>query len=250
MEMDIVEILKSGTPKEVRDRAAALLTHLATYFKDKRVSEIIIVPMILMARVIRTHDAISMLSDNKFYAEAAILLITELDLRLDLAFISHKPKNATLWMSHDDTKWPVSNTSRKINTLFGSDEIRDRMIEIYTYLSGIKHANPAHGMLGFPVEVNGPNLSISTGEIDNDFTEQFGNYIRAHSLYQLAWSAQVLNVYPIRYTVIKKEPREKVLLLARKLEPVEEMFREFMHRTLTQPPGPFGVRRKRMEKEA
>ena len=150
MEMNIDEILKSATPKEVRDRATALFSHLGAHFKHKGVNEIIIVPMILMARIIRTHDAIGSLCDEKFYADAAILLLTQFDLRLDLWFVCYKPENATLWMGHDDTKWPVSSTKRKIDTLVKPGEEHDCMAEIYTYLSGIKLI-PHTGFWGSPL---------------------------------------------------------------------------------------------------
>jgi hypothetical protein len=243
--MNIGEMLNSSLPIEVRDRAAALFSHLGNYFKDKIINEHILAPMILMARIIRTHDAIGSLCDEMFYTEAATLLLTQFDLRLDLWFVCYKPENATLWMGHDDKKWPVSSTKGKIDTLVKPGEEHDRLAEIYTYLSGIKHANPVYGMLGFPVEVDGGNLVLSTGNVGSGFTVEFGDIVRAYSLYQLASSAQVMNVYPIRYTVIKKEPREEVRRLARKLYPVEEKFREFMQGIVSAPRGPFGFQRQK-----
>jgi hypothetical protein len=103
---------------------------------------------------------------------------------------------------------------KKINSLFSETEDRERLADIFKYLSGIKHGNPAYSGLGFPARGDDAGLLISTGEINDTFSEEFCQQIASCSKYQLAWSAQTLNVCTGKYAIVDKglEKKENRLL--------------------------------------
>src|ERR1700746_1764700 len=120
--------------KEIRDAGHELLRHMLDYFAQERtlLNEIIFAPLIIFSRIVRTHDAIEALVSDEFYTEAAVLLLTQFELRLDVAYTASGIEHATKWLSHEDKKWPVMSIPKKIQTLFPgeSDEDDKRLNEI------------------------------------------------------------------------------------------------------------------------
>lgn len=235
-----------STAALVRDAATKLTVQIVAYFHSgqKTINEIIIVPLVISARIFRTYDAIQLLLKNGHVSEAAVLALTQFELRLDLAYTAHDVAHATEWLDHENIGWSVAQKmEKKINGLFTDQDGRTRLNDIFKYLSGIKHGNPAYSALGFPARGNGPGLEISTGEIADSFSEEFSQQIAAYSTYQLAWSSQVLSVCTGQYAVVDSDLRQTIRDFYLKLEPDEEAFRQYLAKLVTQNQGPFGLRR-------
>jgi hypothetical protein len=120
--------------------------------------------------------------------------------------------------------------------------------DIFKYLSGIKHGNPAYSALGFPARQNGAGLEISTGEIADEFSGEFSRRIASYSTYQLAWSSQVLNVCTGQYAVVDDSLRRNVRNSYLALEPDEEAFRQYLTKLVANSQGPFGLRQWKRKK--
>ena len=70
--------------KEVYDAAVNLVVQIATYYAGGRtLNEIIVAPLAIMSRIIRTHDAILLLLEKEHYQEAAVLTLTQLESGVD-----------------------------------------------------------------------------------------------------------------------------------------------------------------------
>ncbi len=236
--------------RDIRGSAHELMGKINDYFyRDKKhVNEIIFVPMMIMSRIIRTHDAIDLLLKNGHPSEATVLVLTQFELRLDLAYTASDVKHAAAWLDHEDTKWSLMNVKDKINTLFRDDVERAKLYYIFQYLSGIKHANPVYSELGFPGRIKGGKLLVSTGEIVDEFSEKFSNMIFAYSAYQLAWSAQVLNVCTAQYAIVDKALRLNVRDLVAKLHPFEKEFWEFLKDVLSRRKSAFSMKARKLHK--
>jgi hypothetical protein len=83
--------------ESIRDAGTNLTAQIVAYFHDgqKAINEIIIVPLLISARIFRTYDAINMLLENGYVSEAAVLTLTQFELRLDLAYTAHDVTHAT-----------------------------------------------------------------------------------------------------------------------------------------------------------
>ena len=236
----------------VRDAATDLTGQIVAYFasEQKTINEIIIVPLLIIARIFRTYDAIQLLLEHGHVSEAAVLALTQFELRLDLAYTAHDVAHATRWLDHENIGWSVAQKmEKKINCLFTDQDDRARLNDIFKYLSGIKHGNPTYSALGFPARGNGPGLEISTGEIADEFSEEFSRQIASYSTYQLAWSSQVLNVCTGQYAVVDTGLRQAIRDFYLKLEPDEEAFRQYLAKLVTQNQGPFGLKRWKRERD-
>jgi short subunit fatty acids transporter len=106
--------------KEVRDAGHELVRQMLDYFVRERTSlnEIVFAALIIFSRIVRTHDAIKSLVSDEFYVEAAILVLTQFELGLDIAYTASEIEHATKWLSHEDRKWQVLSTKKKIMALF------------------------------------------------------------------------------------------------------------------------------------
>jgi hypothetical protein len=233
------------------DKAAHEIIHeIVTHFSEHAttINEIIVVPITLLMRIIRTHDAIQILLKEKHPSEAAVLALTQFELRLDLAYTAHDVKHAAAWLGYENLEWPLLSMKKKIDTLFSDTAERENLKKIFTYLSGIKHGNPVYSELGFPGRMSGLKMMISSGPILDEFQEQLSEGIHGYAVYQLAWSSQVINRFTAKYADVCMEVRRNVRDLATTLHPLELEFRDFLENVARHRPGHFGVNRfKRIE---
>jgi hypothetical protein len=235
----------------VRDAALQLTSQIAAYFHAEQTvaNEIIIVPLLIVARILRTYDAIQLLLNNRYVSEAAVLSLTQFELRLDLAYTAHNVEHASEWLDHEKLTVSIAQRmEKKIDSLFTDKDDRARLGDIFKYLSGIKHGNPMYSSLGFPARGNGAELKISTGEIADEFSEEFSRQVASYSIYQLAWSSQVLNVCTGQYATVDIDLKKSSHELYRKLLPVEEAFRQYLCKIVSQNRGSFNLRRWKRKK--
>lgn len=230
--------------KEVREAGHELIRQMCDYFIREQISlsEIVLAPMIIFSRIVRTYDAIKALISDEFYTEAAVLVLTQFELRLDIAYTASEIEHATKWLSHEDRKWQVMSIKKKIATLFDDEAERSKLNEIAEHLHGIKRGNPIYSELGFPVRQDGRRVMITTGEITDGFSKDFGSFVSVYSSYQLGWSSQVLNVCTAKYTKIDLSIRQQVGDLVRTLHPIEEEFRVFLNGIMGRGKGAFGLK--------
>jgi hypothetical protein len=232
--------------KLVRGTATDLVTQIVAYFHSEQVAinEIIVVPLLIIARIFRTYDAIQILLNNSYASEAAVLTLTQFELRLDLAYTATDIAHATKWLDHEDISWSVAqNMEKKINGLFTDLDDRTRLSDIFKYLSGIKHGNPTYSALGFPARENRYELQVSTGEIDDRFSEEFLQKIASYSTYQLAWASQVLHKCTAQYAIVNIELRQTIQDFYLELKPEEERFCIFLEKLVKKNKSPFGLKR-------
>lgn len=230
--------------KAVRDAAHEIASEIVNYFfkQGATINEIIIVPITLLGRIIRTHDAIQLLLKEEHPSEAAVLALTQFELRLDLAYTAYDVKHAAAWLEHEKLESSLLSVKRKIETLFKDEAARENLSKIFTYLSGIKHGNPVYSELGFPGRVSGGEIRISTGPIGDAFEKQFSEAVYKYALYQLVWSAQVLNVHTAKYAKVDKAVRQSVQDLCATVHPFEQEFRQFLENVAEHRPGHFGIK--------
>ena len=186
----------------VRESAHDLLAKTLLYFFEtqKPISEIIFVPAAIFARIIGTHNSIGSLLHDGYVVDAAVIALAQFELRFQLAWTAHDIKNATAWVAHSNVRSAPMGVGSTINALFPkpSDE-SDRLHSIFSHLSGVKHANPVMSELVFGGRSSGAGISISTGTIEDDFSERFSRLLREFSIYQLAWSSHVVSLYVAKY---------------------------------------------------
>ena len=228
--------------KAVYDATLQLMMGINDYFvKGESVAnEIIFVPISIVSRILKTHDAITLLLKNGHYSEAAILVLTQFELRFDLLFVSSDIKYATAWVEHENPKALNMGMKAKLQKLLKRDAVR--LYETFGYLSGIKHGNPLYSELAFPGRSRAGRFMISTGPIEDRFARTFSEALHAYSIYQVAWSAQVLSKLISKYAVMDHERRVRVHENYMGLKYLESDFRRFLKRKVTARKTFFGIK--------
>jgi hypothetical protein len=229
--------------KAVHDATLQLMTGIIDYFFKQKstVNEIIFVPISILSRILRTHDAIALLLKNGHYSEAAVLVLTQFELRFDLLYVSSDIKHATAWVAHNNPKMLNTKMKAKLEKLFRPAEAA-RLYETFGYLSGIKHGNPLYSELAFPGRRRAGRFMIATGPIEDRFTKMFSDALFAYSTYQVAWSAQVLSKLISRYAIMDHERRVRVHGNYMRLKHLEADLRRFFKRKVSARKTFFGIK--------
>jgi hypothetical protein len=173
--------------KAAYDATLQLMLGVTEYFFKQKtiINEIIFVSISILSRILRTHDAIALLLNNEHYSEAAVLALTQFELRFDLLYVSSDIKHATAWVAHENPKALNVGMKKKLEKLFKPAEAA-RLYETFGYLSGIKHGNPLYSELAFPGRSRARGFVIATGPIDDRFAKAFSDALFAYSIYQQA----------------------------------------------------------------
>lgn len=85
--------------------------------------------------------------------DAAVLLVTLLELSFDLRFIQKHPEAAEIWIAHNDHQRKPWRVSALLEDIFPDVKERNSMRWVYEHCSMIKHANPSGGTLTLPLAV-------------------------------------------------------------------------------------------------
>jgi hypothetical protein len=163
--------------------ATALCGEISGYFHTKKlaINEIIFVPLIIFARIIRLRDAALMLTQGGFPTEAGIIVLSQFEAKLDLFQAATDVKWAAQWVEHRNTRKSLTqNITAAIDTIFKDEVEREAEKSIFRHLSAMKHGNPVSSELGFQVRRDQGTITISTGEVDDVTTDTANAMIRVH----------------------------------------------------------------------
>ncbi|ACK51111.1 hypothetical protein Msil_2173 [Methylocella silvestris BL2] len=184
--------------------ATALCGEITGYFhrKQTEINEIIFVPLIIFARIVRLRDAALMLTQGGFPTEAGIIVLSQFEAKLDLAQSATDVTWAARWLEHQDTRHSLTaKITDAINKVFEDEADRSLEQSIFRHLSAMKHGNPVSSELGFQVRKDKGTITISTGEMDDATTATANTMISRYASYQLVWAARVLEATTARYAI-------------------------------------------------
>lgn len=103
------------------------------------------------------------------HRDAATLLITLVELRLDLQYAALDESRVATWLSNLNRGRKPWRVATQIKSLFSESE-QAAELEVYRDLSMVKHANPASGPAGFPVTVDADSLSLFHEQVDHNLS--------------------------------------------------------------------------------
>lgn len=142
--------------------------------------------IIILKRIIESTKAGEVLICHEFDRDAAVLLTNQIELRLDLQYISKKHAQAKKWLNHENSyrkPWRVSELLKKI---FENKDEFEAEKEMYKRFSMVKHGNPVAETFAFPLAIkNGhlmapPEEDILLGKFAFYIHANFGELFRAY----------------------------------------------------------------------
>ena len=156
--------------KSAREFCHRFLLSCLTSSKGCTVNELFSVQSFIIARIVRSQEALELLLKEGFSIEAAVVALSQFELCLDVLYIDGNVQRATKWIGHDSKRYQPWKVTDKINEVYRLDRKRkDAQYKIFEMLSSVKHGNPTASGFGFPIRTEGRKVSVITGEIDDPF---------------------------------------------------------------------------------
>lgn len=238
-------IVNEDISNEAHEATLKLMSGVGSYFAegDSNINEIIFVPVAILSRIVRGHEATLALLKDAYVSEAAIVTLATFELRVDLLDVARDIKRATAWVEHSDRKQKLGKMKPTLDGLFGKVEA-DRMYYIFSTLSGIKHGNPRYSELAFPITMRRGMMTVTTGPIETAAAHAFSRSLFAYSTYQLVWAAQVFAKFVARYAFVEPSVLQEVQSLYLSLKKVEIEFWRLCRRKVESHESFFDMKKK------
>lgn len=120
----------------------------------------VIVSVGVLQRMAECALAIELLASKGFLRDAATLILTLMELRLDLQYMARVPGREAEWLSHEAQSRKPWTVGREIKDVYPDAGERDTELANYRMLSMVKHANPAGSNASFPLSPVDDGLGV------------------------------------------------------------------------------------------
>ncbi|MDT3779172.1 DUF5677 domain-containing protein [Nitrospira sp. MA-1] len=160
-------------------------------------------PMIVVTgvfhRMAECTLSIELLASKGFVRDAAILLVTLIELRLDLQYIALSPGRVDDWLKHKTKNQKPWKVKKQILEIFRNTNERDAEVENYCTFSMVKHGNPAGETATFPIGVREDALVLPNPDEKRNLLPIY-LFTVAANLYQASVAAGKM-VHPIGFDI-------------------------------------------------
>lgn len=114
--------------------------------------------IVILKRIIESTKAGEILIKHEFDRDAAVLLTNQMELRLDLQYISADPSQAEIWLNHSKTSTKPWKVRSQLQQLFKDEKEFESEKEMYMRYSMVKHGNPVAEIFAFPLAISNGSL--------------------------------------------------------------------------------------------
>ena len=122
------------------------------------------VAIVILRRIVESTKAGAILISHDFNRDAAVLITNQMELRLDMQYISQDHVQAQTWLNHSNTfrkPWKVGMLLKK---LFKNKNELEAERQLYTRFSMVKHGNPVAETFAFPLAIKDGCLIVPSQE--------------------------------------------------------------------------------------
>lgn len=134
---------------------------VVNHFKGAHISKSVGVAIIILKRLVESTKSGELLISKQFFRDASILVTNQIELRLDLQYISQDNTRAETWLSHTNQYRKPWRVSTLLDELFVGNEL-DAEKDLYKRFSMVKHGNPVADTFGFPYAITDNQLHIDS----------------------------------------------------------------------------------------
>lgn len=134
---------------------------VVNHFREAHISKSVGVAVIILKRLVESTKSGELLISKQFFRDASILITNQIELRLDLQYISRDHTRADTWLSHANQYRKPWRVSSLLAELFEGNEL-DAEKDLYKSFSMVKHGNPAADTFGFPYAIANNQLHIDS----------------------------------------------------------------------------------------
>ena len=154
--------------QEMRNEITNLIKAIIKQARSKPMRISNYVSLLILFRMKECMASVEILISKGLERDAATLILTLIELRLDMQYIVIKYKNAETWINHSKEYRKPWKVGFLFDELFPNENERKSEREIYRIFSMIKHGNPFGGTISFPVGVNDEWLVVNEKTSDSN----------------------------------------------------------------------------------
>ena len=134
---------------------------VVNHFKGAHISKSVAVAIVILNRLVESTKSGELLISNQYFRDASILVTNQIELRLDLQYISQDNTRAETWLSHTNEHKKPWRVSFLLDKLFTGNEF-DSEKDLYKRFSMVKHGNPVADTFGFPYAITDNQIHIDS----------------------------------------------------------------------------------------
>jgi Family of unknown function (DUF5677) len=144
--------------QRIRTAAVELMVEILRQALTRQLNKEDLVVLMLLNRLVECLLSFELLLSRGRERDAGVLLVTLIELRLDLCYLNKNPSQAQAWIDHDDHHRKPWKVSFLIDALHTDQDERAAAKAVYEHCSMVKHGNPAGGILTFPIGIDNRRL--------------------------------------------------------------------------------------------
>ena len=139
------------TVQTMRCTLSALVRHLISQLTVTPFTVPIRVVLSILYRLAEGAISIELLCRKNRVRDAAILLLSLHELRLDLQYIARNPRRADIWLDHTEDNRKPWRVAEQMADIYTTQDEFDAERSIYRQYSMVKHCNPVGQTFSFPI---------------------------------------------------------------------------------------------------
>ena len=162
-------VLWCVSTQRMRSKVAALLGAAISQLGERPLAAPTRAALSILDRMTEASLSAEVLCSMNRVRDAAVLILTIHELRLDLQYLSQDTARAATWLSHTPAQrkpWPVAS---QIRELYSSIADRDAEEAVYRRYSMAKHGNPVGGTFAFPIVATADALELDLATANSPF---------------------------------------------------------------------------------
>jgi hypothetical protein len=166
-------IRSSVAVQGLRGSLAGLVCHVVDQLSQAPVTIPTRVSLAIANRVSECSLSTEILCSKNRARDAAILLLSVIELRLDIQYIAIDLSRSDIWIDHARENKKPWRVRTQLEEIHPEPKEREAEISLYRQYSMVKHANPVAKEFAFP-------LSAARHELTIDTNQENSHWIRVH----------------------------------------------------------------------
>ena len=146
--------------QDMRRTLTAFFKHILSQLVSHHVTDSLCVTLAIVDRAAEQALSIELLCQKNRARDAAILLLSLHELRLDLQYIALDLDRAKIWIAHSQEHkkpWPVP---KQMQEIYVKQNERDAELSLYRNYSMVKHSNPVGENFAFGTAAHRDSLQL------------------------------------------------------------------------------------------
>ena len=153
-------VLWCVSTQSMRSKVVALLRGAISLLSERPLTAPTSAALAILNRITEASLSAEVLCSTNRVRDAAILILSIHELRLDLQYVSQDSTRAGTWLRHAQEQRKPWRVASQIRDLYSSSGDRAAEQAVYRQYSMAKHGNPVGGTFAFPIVATAKALEV------------------------------------------------------------------------------------------